>query len=710
MRTKFTKGARCSLFQPAARPLGRLIAVMSSAIAVGCGADAGTQGAELGSTSQAATLQPIAPPAPPELKLKLNDDLAALTEVILPAVARSEGLDRIEPEDQQLFRMAKREMKNETSAGVDVLLDTAFGCHNHHPLTIELRDLVVELSIDEHTAELDVTQDGLDVDLDLDDLVITGRFWLDWPKDSKVVCALGNNYRVDVPFTVEGASIQGKAALAASGGGVRVPSLEIERLALGSVDIDRDALNFATDAVLLLGDVIASAVQELADGNVDAEPENGICGTPGAVADLDRCIEAALAEYLVPDLEKDLKALLNETLAKTLPGAQSFSLGTFSASVDPRVTSVVTTPNKDSLRVHIDAPIASSAPTAACAAGLTRATPLGATGSFQSIADADLIVPLNSVQDLAYEVARQGLLCVPLPTGSLPIALSLEPAGPITIAGGDGPIFTGPVQNGGPLPGGTTSTTSSSGGATASSSGTPIGSAVATPTGAAQSSGGQQTGARFESQPIDAGQIAESDRPFDAPARDLIITRHPTRLKASSGAVSGSLTATIELGWDLALDCAGQLSIELVTAAYTDLSGSLTAPGVSLGATTNSVKAALQAAVSALPAAVGTLPLGPSFLGLSPLSGVYVSVTELERSSTELAFGIDISKYVPTGCGSDEPSGPGYGDDTPTDDEPRIDFEPHDPRFGGAGDVGDGPDLGDTGLGSGPGQVQTGAL
>src|SRR5690606_5506829 len=174
MRTKFTKGARCSLFQAAARPLGRLIAVMSSAIAVGCGADAGTQGAELGSTSQAATLQPVAPPAPPELKLKLNDDLAALTEVILPAVARSEGLDRIEPEDQQLFRMAKREMKNETSAGVDVLLDTAFGCHNHHPLTIELRDLVVELSIDEHTAELDVTQDGLDVDLDLDDLVITG--------------------------------------------------------------------------------------------------------------------------------------------------------------------------------------------------------------------------------------------------------------------------------------------------------------------------------------------------------------------------------------------------------------------------------------------------------------------------------------------------------------------------------------------------------
>ena len=119
---------------------------------------------------------------------------------------------------------------------------------------------------------------------------------------------------------------------------------EIERLALSSVDIDNNALNFATDALLLLGDVIASVIQELSDGNVDVEPENGICGTPGAVADLDRCIESALAEHLVPELEVHLDTLLTESIASSLPGAQTLTRGAFSVTEAPSLSRAMVWP------------------------------------------------------------------------------------------------------------------------------------------------------------------------------------------------------------------------------------------------------------------------------------------------------------------------------------------------------------------------------
>jgi hypothetical protein len=66
-----------------------------------------------------------------------------------------------------------------------------------------------------------------------------------------------------------------------------------------------------------------------------------------------------------------------------------------------------------------------------------RAPELSAEGGFTPMNDLDLIVPLDTFQDVAYELARQGALCRQIAVG-LPRALSLEPAGPVSI-----PLFAG---------------------------------------------------------------------------------------------------------------------------------------------------------------------------------------------------------------------------------------------------------------------------
>jgi hypothetical protein len=286
--------------------LERTLALAFTLLGAGCGADPWSpepeglliRGAAQKATEVPGTFGPTAPISgtavlvpPAELKVKLNDNLAALTRIVLPALAEQHGLERVSLPSLTLFRGTKAEIKESTSGFVDVLLDASFACHNNRSLVLDLQDLMVQTGIDADAVSANISgsaASGSDTEItaDLDDLRITGRVVLDWPKDTSTYCdVFGTNHHVEVPFTIEGATLEARAEFARAGGGVNLEPLTLTRLALRSVDLDNDAFNFVTDALLIVADLAASAAQDLGDGPLtfDHQPEVGICNSPRGV-------------------------------------------------------------------------------------------------------------------------------------------------------------------------------------------------------------------------------------------------------------------------------------------------------------------------------------------------------------------------------------------------------------------------------------------
>jgi hypothetical protein len=114
------------------------------------------------------------------------------------------------------------------------------------------------------------------------------------------------------------------------------------------------------------------------------------------------------------------------------------------------------------------------------------------------------------------------------------------------------------------------------------------------------------------------------------------------------------------------------------------LTGAVTVGTSTIDANHPALRDELDDEVDGLPASVGIVPLGPSLSNLAAVPGVYLSLEELQQSNRELGLGIAISSAPSAACGggSSQPTG-GYGDDTPGNEPPVLEYLPDDRTNGG---------------------------
>ena len=559
----------------------------------------------------------------PEMTIKLNDNLSGVTELLVPALAHQYELDDVDLPKLPL-------LEDTTKADLGILGDIFFACHDDQtPIVLDLRSMHMDMGIDADAvlAVFDgtpATGSDMRFDADLPRFTFDGTIYLDWPATkTSLLCTFANDYHFEIPFSIRGAHLDSTVVFAALNNTLKLGAFSLEKLSVDDVSFQSDALDLASDIGLAVADTVASVYQKLKDGvsKADLQPVNGLCSSPGSTPTLASCLGAVASAYVAKTLNpanSDFQKMIRDAVKLPLPAAVPLRVGAASFSVAPEITAYTEHDDNDNAIIKATLLPSSTAPKAACAAGLVPAPPHGSTGTFDPQKDVDMVIPFDMIETVLYEVTRQGALCLP-PTAIGTGTASIDATGAITVSNHSNAMF---------------------------------GSAIATAT---VSTGGAT--------------------PAPAPTPDLFST-HPYKL-SFVGTASGSITVSAELGWDVSLNCTNQVVLQLVSARRVALSGSVSLPGKRpIAATDPAVQAQIDAAIASLPGRVGPVPLGPAIVGLP--AGVYLNLAPPNTSDHEIQLGLalrdsPVAACVPSSGGGSTSTG--YGNDVvTTGNPPSVDF------------------------------------
>lgn len=321
----------------------------------------------------------------PRVELRINKDGSALSEKLIPDLAwKNQTL--VLPDTQLAFGWLP-------GLGPGFALQQ---CHTIDGRTwaLTMKNVRVTPAVKSNDVLLHFATDKtVDVDVDLDDLVMTFDLEFFSAHDDNWYCNIfGSDYRASTGVTVQGMSGTMSATLGVpTAGSVKIDSITNFTAEVGTVTLTSDFLNTVAPWGLALYDLFGSG-----------------CG-----ATINACVDLKAKEYLKDStLKTDLKQAINDVLGPVAKVDTVQNLGLAAVDFTAALTAVTTSESKDRIRSQWDVDFSTNRPDGACAAGLAHASYFGTTNT-QTTNDVDILIPYRKITDLMYTVGKTGDLCAP---------------------------------------------------------------------------------------------------------------------------------------------------------------------------------------------------------------------------------------------------------------------------------------------------------
>ena len=374
----------------------------------------------------------------PHVEIRLNHDMEAVTETILPEIA----------EDFELESFSMNDIPITSGTVPNWITDTLLRCHRDYDWQLNVKSLTVNTPVNEDTFDVRFKNGNeIELDADMDAFKVYATLEFDWPKNDTWWCdTFGTNIHFETDVTVSGLEAEFDVIVdAAANSSINIVDIDKFELELDDVAFADSFLDTLVDGAITIGETI---------GLLD-------CG------DLDDCINDEIDKQLknTGDVEDFLQNAVDSFIDNTLDIGDTVDAGEVELTYAVGLENIETSGPDDRLSTFWDVDVSSDEDAHYCAEDLTRQT-YSVPTEYTTDEDVEAVIPFGVITDTMYEAGQQGVFCTDFEVehNGVQLSAAVKPHGAVTVESGAESqwtaVFSGVDTNrsASTIPGGITST------------------------------------------------------------------------------------------------------------------------------------------------------------------------------------------------------------------------------------------------------------